>query len=407
MIMRLLHYRHFKYFFLSDIISGFGVGMATIGANWFILEQTGAASVVGFMLSINVIAGFLASLVMGGIIDRFQRKTVIQWTYWIRAIAIVGITTFIFLNGFSVMYMYMFSAINGIGWAIYISASRSLIQELLTEKQLIKGNSLVEVSLQVGMFLAGGASGFLYQYWGFEIILLLNASVFMISSFFLSKVHYKSIPIDNEKEPFVSSVKEGINFLFANPKLFFFGVVPVIPLVATMIFNVVLPSYVSDSLKADAIVFGLSDMFYGVGGLLSGFLAAPLVAKIRMNKVILLYFIIAVVVLVSLVFNTFILVLYAGSFFIGLSNSSIRIVMNTKLMETIPKHYMGRTMSVWMAVSFLLQTIVATSIGVLMDLYHPGIGFLVMSALMLFGAMLFLLTQRQFKENDSLNEKAS
>ncbi|WP_062052181.1 MFS transporter [Bacillus sp. JCM 19034] len=394
MIMNLLKHRHFRYFFLSDIISGFGVGMATIGANWFILEQTGAASIVGFMLSINVIAGFLASLVMGGFIDRFQRRKVIQWTYWIRAMVIFAITVLIFLNGFNLIYMYMFFAINGIGWAVYMSASRSLIQELLTEKELIKGNSLVEVSLQVGMFLAGGASGFLYQFWGFEIILVINASVFMISSFFLSNVRYNAIPIPDKKEPFINALKNGMNFLFGNSKLFFLGVVPVIPLVATMIFNVVLPSYVSDTLKADAIIFGISDMFYGVGGLLSGFLAAPLVAKLRTNKVILMFFGIAVAVLFSLVFNHLILALYAGSLFIGLSNSTIRIVMNTKLMQMIPKHFMGRAMSVWMAISFLLQTISASAIGIFMDLFNPAVGFLAMAVLMFFGGLIFTLTKK-------------
>lgn len=407
MIINLLKHRHFRYFFLSDIISGFGVGMATIGANWFILEQTGAASVVGFMLSINVIAGFLASLLMGGIIDRFRRRTVIQWTYWIRAVVILAITALIFLDGFSLLYMYMFSAINGIGWAVYMSASRSLIQELLTEKELIKGNSLVEVSLQAGMFLAGGASGFLYQYWGFELILVINASVFIISSFFLSKVRYSAIPIPDKKEPFINALKNGMDFLLGNPKLFFLGIVPVIPLVATMIFNVVLPGYVSDTLKADAVVFGISDMFYGVGGLLSGFLAAPLVARLQTNKVILLFFGIAVAVLFSLMFNHLIIALYAGSLFIGLSNSTIRIVMNTSLMQTIPKHFMGRAMSVWMAISFLLQTISASAIGILMDLFNPAAGFLAMSVLMFFGGVLFILVKTQSGKNSYRHEDVS
>lgn len=407
MSITLLKHPHFKNFFLADIISGFGVGMATIGANWYILDKTGAASVVGFMLSINVMSGFLASLVIGGIIDRFQRRMVIQWTYWIRAIVIAGIAALIVLNGFHLMYMYVFSAINGIGWAIYMSASRSLVQELLPEKQLIKGNSLVEVSLQVGMFLAGGASGFLYQYWGFEIILAINASVFIISSFFLSKVPYRTVIMENKKEPFSKTLKNGMNFLFDNPKLFFLGIVSVIPLVATMVFNVVLPSYVSDTVKADSIVFGISDMFYGVGGLLSGFLAAPLVAKLRTDNVILLFFAVAVAVLFSLMFNKLILVLYIGSFFIGLSHSTIRIVMNTKLMKTVPKHFMGRAMSVWMAISFLLQTVSAAIIGILMDLFNPGVGFLAMAAAMLSGAVLFIVTKKQMKKNRSLHEKIS
>ena len=65
--------------------------------------------------------------------------------------------------------------VNGIGWTVYMSASRSLVQELLPKEDLLNGNSLIEISLQVGMFVAGGVSGVLYKFYGFEVILILNA----------------------------------------------------------------------------------------------------------------------------------------------------------------------------------------------------------------------------------------
>ncbi|QTF09701.1 hypothetical protein HC231_18585 [Brenneria izadpanahii] len=67
----------FRAFFISDIISGFGVGMATIGANWFVLMNTGSNKYVGILLAVNVIAGFLASLFSGVITDKYNRRLVI------------------------------------------------------------------------------------------------------------------------------------------------------------------------------------------------------------------------------------------------------------------------------------------------------------------------------------------
>ena len=55
------------------------------------------------------------------------------------------------------------------------------------------------------------------------------------------------------------------------------------------------------------------------------------------------------------------------------------------IMETISKSFMGRAMSVWMAISFLLQCVFAMGLGALMDRYTPSIGFVGIGGLMLLG----------------------
>ena len=58
MVFSVLRTRNFRNYFFSDIISGFGVGMSTIGANWFIMDRTGSLSAVGLMLTLNVLGQF-------------------------------------------------------------------------------------------------------------------------------------------------------------------------------------------------------------------------------------------------------------------------------------------------------------------------------------------------------------
>ncbi|MDR1265344.1 MAG: hypothetical protein LBK42_07210 [Propionibacteriaceae bacterium] len=79
MSVSVLRDRGFRGFLASDILSGFGVGLSTINANWYVLMQTGQSRQVGGLLAVNVVAGFLSSLVSGGLTDRFPRRRVI-WT---------------------------------------------------------------------------------------------------------------------------------------------------------------------------------------------------------------------------------------------------------------------------------------------------------------------------------------
>lgn len=417
MVFSVLKTRNFRNYFFSDIISGFGVGMSTIGANWFIMDRTGSLSAVGFMLTLNVLASLAISPLFGIVTDRFNRKSIIHGTNLSRVFALLAIASALLFSGFDVIYLYLFTIVNGMGWAVYMSASRSLVQELLPKKDLLNGNSLIEISLQVGMFVAGGVSGVLYKFYGFEIILILNAAAFVISSLFLYSIQYTPIAVEKNKgKSFYVNFQEGLNYLRERPAVFMLGVASIIPMVSVMVFNVVLPGYVSGPLNGDSVVFGLSDMFYGIGGLLSGFVAASLAKKLSNIRTILLFFIMAVGIQFAWVFNHYVLVLYIGCVLFGLSNSSLRIVMNTMIMETISKSFMGRAMSVWMAISFLLQCVLAMGLGVLMDRYSPNVGFIGIGGLMLLGLVTALSVGFRSKspksseqpwEDESMKEETS
>lgn len=401
MVFSVLKLRNFRNFFLSEIISGFGVGMSTIGANWFLLDQTNSTKLIGLMLSLNVIAGFLVAPLIGTLADKFNRKVIILWTYLVQVIVLIGITGLLSISGFKIEYVYLFAIVNGMGWTTYISTSRSLVQEILSDQDYINGNSLVEISLQVGMFMAGAASGVIYKYSGFEFILIFNATAFILSSIFLSRVKYNSITIDNKEETYRESFKNGIRYLADRPKIFFLGVVAIIPLVSTMMYNVVLPGYVSDTVGGDSIVFGLSDMFYGIGGLLSGLIAAPVAKRISNNATVILFFCLSIGILLCFAFNSYVLVLFLGSVLFGLSNSSLRIVMNTTLMETVSKSFMGRAMSVWMAISLIIQAIASPVLGLLIDKFSPGVGFMALSGLMIIGFIIYRIVVRGVKQNQN------
>lgn len=258
--------------------------------------------------------------------------------------------------------------------------------------------------MQVGMFMAGAASGVIYKYFGFESILIFNSAAFFLSSIFLSRVKYDSIEFRNKKESFYVSFKSGINYLTDRPKLFFFGVASIIPLVSTMMYNVVLPGYVSDTIGSGSVVFGLSDMFYGIGGLLSGFIAAPLAKKISNNGTVTLFFLVSVGILFGFAFNNYSIVLFLGSLLFGLCNSSLRILMNTTIMETVSKSFMGRAMSVWITISLILQAVASSVLGILIDRLSPAIGFICLSGLMLIGFVIHrvLIKTKTIEVNKSM-----
>ena len=386
MIKHLLQMKDFRRFLLADVISGLGVGMTTVGANWYILSQTHSNKIVGFYLTINVLAGFIMSPLAGIITDRFFRKKVILWSFIGRVLPIIFITIYFYILGFNLILMYILSIVMGMGWITYMAASRSYIQSILPDSLLGSANSFIEISLQVGMFSAGALSGIILNYTGFVAILVINALVFLIAIILVNSIKNDStLDLNIHKEN--SQISKGIKYVWNNKLVFNIGIISILPLIVTQLFNVSAPDYVYSILNANSVVYGLSDMSYGIGGLVAGFISGYLINRFSNKKLIIIFFALASLVLITLFVGRSIVLMYLCNFFLGLSNSSLRVSMNTILMSSVKKTFMGRVTAIFNGLAQLIEVFASTLMGTLNDKLGADFGFLVMFVIMIIGVV--------------------
>lgn len=363
----------------------FGAGMAFIGANWFMMESSDGNAAVGILVAFDILGGLVVFPFGGTIADRFIRKHVILWLNSVRAVITLAIAIIYYIHGFELSLILLWGFISGMGWMIYFSSSRGLMQEILDKDSLIEGNSFIEITMQVGMFAAGALAGFIYKFTGFTTILVINAAMYIVSSIFIAMIRYTPTISSDRGSSFVGQFKNGLSYLKGNPVLFLFGIAMFLPFVATFASNVVAPGYVSERLHADSIVFGLADMSYSIGACLSGFIAASVASRVGSSKAVIAFFIISFTSFSYLVVNESVAIFYAAIFICGLGNSSLRIIMNTLAMERVPKELMGRSMAVWNAISMSMQIASCYGVGILMDRTQAAYGYIWMAAIMFVG----------------------
>lgn len=287
------------------------------------------------------------------------------------------ITIFLLVNGFSIYIILLFSGINGIGWTTYIATSRSMVKQMLAQKYYSNANSLLEISMQTGMFTAGGVAGILYELQGFEIILALTILSFFTSIFLLSKIQMVGPKKLDETTNFLIEYIEGWKYLKINKIIFIFGFISTLPLVFTMLLNTLMPGYVSNIIGLNATAFGFADMLYGIGGMLSGLTINVWIKVLKPKIIILILYLI--VVLVTTIFSIFTLptFLFVGMFLLGIALSSVRIIMNTAIMKTVADQYIGRSLTIWSSLSLLLQSVATIALGNLIIISSEKIGFVI------------------------------
>src|SRR5699024_5768714 len=249
---------NFKFFFLAEIISAFGVGISTVGANWYLIDKTNDSGLLGIMLALNVLAGFLASPIIGGLADKYNRRNIIMWTYMFQVVLYLVIVSSLVIYGYHTYLIISFAVVNGIGWTTYMATSRSLVKQILSPDEYSSANSLLEISLQTGMFVAGGLAGVLYQINGFILIISVTISTFLLSILFFIRMKVEKPNTPETTDNLIREYLKGWEFLRRNKVVFVFGLISIVPMIFTMVFNVTLPSYVYNTLNLTSIEFGVS-----------------------------------------------------------------------------------------------------------------------------------------------------
>ncbi|MGW8030629.1 MFS transporter [Staphylococcus xylosus] len=327
-------------------------------------------------------------------------------TYIMQIILYVVIVTSLIIYGFHTYLVISFAIVNGIGWTTYMATSRSLVKQILSPDEYSSANSLLEISLQTGMFTAGGLAGLLYQLNGFTVIILITIATFLISILFLTKVNVNKPTTSKNSEYLIKEYLKGWQFLKNNKVIFTFGVISIIPMVFTMIFNVTLPSYVYNTLQLTSIDFGLSDMLYGIGGLAAGIISTVIIKKVPAKIMVLLLFLVLALNSILFVSINSAIYLFIGSCVLGYSISSIRIYMNTAIMNSVSDEYIGRSFTIWASLSLLMQSFVSPILGKGVNELGDTIGFniiLIVSLIMI--TFLFFINRSKNISYDYIKDQ--
>ncbi len=395
---------NFRNYFLGDIITCFGNGMSFIGLNWYVREATGINGSVGLLMIVYLISNLMIFPIAGTLVDFFKRRTIMISLNFFRGVFVTAIACLLFWDMSKMSFFYVLAAINGACSLVYQAGTRALMQELLDKDDLILGNSLKEISFQIGLFTAAGVAGCIYKFGGVKTILSINAAVFFISNFFLFKIKYVPVRSISNGKSFVENFWDGIGYLSENKAVWLYGIAMFIPFVATMSINVILPGYTLEYLSGDSVTFGLADMSYGIGAFFSGFAVTYVTGRFSRNTMIWLFFILSISTLCYLTVNMSIYGLFAALVLIGIGNSSLRIVMQALIMEIVPEITFGRVMSVWIAISSIMQIISVYFTSRLMDVYPENMSFIWLMVVMSVGLVLSTnMTPRIVKQVTLMN----
>lgn len=268
MAKELFNNRTFTLVWLAQAASGLGHTFAAFILSWLVYELTGSKVAMGSIWLCYMLPNLAVQLLAGPFLDRWQRRKVMIFAEWQRAL-IYLLPAVLFTQGrLEVWHLYLVAALSGIAEPLFRSASMAYIPDILPPHQLMRGNSVLEGTAQVFMLSGPALGGLMVANLGVLAVLLGLIAVLGLAGLLLCLIPASPKRTASRSEKWLSQFREGLKFFRFYPVLFWVGMML---LAVNFCSGAAHPMYlplVVEELGGNAFQYGLFSSFFSVGMLL-------------------------------------------------------------------------------------------------------------------------------------------
>jgi MFS family permease len=184
-----LQEREFRLFFTGQLVSLLGDAVTPFALAWAVLDLTGSARDLGFVLAAKITPLVVFLLVGGVFADRLPRRAVML-TADVARMAVQAATAALLLSHTARIWeLIVLQALAGTGTAFFNPASTGLTPMTVSAGRLQEANALRGMSMASTQFVGPALAGILIVTAGPGYALAIDAASFGVSAFYLARLH--------------------------------------------------------------------------------------------------------------------------------------------------------------------------------------------------------------------------
>lgn len=394
---RLFINRDFGLLFWGRLVSQVGDGIHYLALTWLVLDLTGSGTALGTMLFASSIPMVVLAPFTGVLADLWDRKTIVVSMDVIRGLIILSLA-FIYRSGSLTMpILYIATILSSLCGVLFGPAISATIPGLVKKEELVKANSLNNLSRAATMIIGPVLGAFLLGTTGYFGVFFINGIAFLLSALSETFIHFPLVKREqvssagpSPSRQFLLSFKEGFTYIWQNvglKSLIFYATA--LNFLGAPLLSVVFPYFGKEVLLLEAQQYGTIQAMLPVGFLLGtvsmGFLTKKfrkeslLTSGITMQGLVvglLGCFALPAVYGGAGLVNT--LVALSGSLLlIGVMNTMVNVPFQVMLQETVPDGYRGRVYGLLDSIGQMLVPLSMAFSGVLVDNFSMASLFIV------------------------------
>lgn len=355
---------------ISNIISGFAQGISMLAIPWYFVSFLKAPDKLILMYMLTLTGSLFWGLYAGTLIDKHPRKNIFLLFSCVGGIMLctaslsgqfyaAGVPTFMVVAVF-VCTAYVNS--------IYYPALYAFAQEVTHASRYGNVNSMLEIQSQAITIASGGVAAVLLQGfntdaihlgsltipiaihivpWSLSRIFLVDGITYFIAIVLIYMIKYTP---HTEKHKETGSAwsrfKTGNRFLQDHPLIAIFGICSLAIFIFLLLhFNTLVPVFVVNRLHKTVMVYAFTDVYYALGAMLAGVWIRKIFKKVNTVAAVLIMICVTMLTLTICAISTSVIIYFAFTFILGITNAGTRILRITYLFHHVPNHLIGRVNS--------------------------------------------------------------
>ena len=272
----LRRYPAFGRLWIGRLISLFGDALTLIALPWFVLQVTGSGTATAGILLTLQLPAILTSMVIGSLIDRFQPRAIITIDNGLRTF-IIGLIPILYWFGLLEIWL-LFALTFFAGMLVPATevGSRSILPDLVEDKDLEAANMLWSFSLNLSLVIGPAVAGLLVASFGGPSVLLIDAGTFAVMA-----IVAVTLPILKRSQPPAQtplSERLGLRQLWQMKVVRYTTLLSLVFFFSYGPLEAALPLYSDVILQTDARGYGLLWSALAVGALI-GTLSSTMLSK--------------------------------------------------------------------------------------------------------------------------------
>jgi len=368
----IFRYQSFRVFWLGFTFSVLGDAMTGVALTWLVYQSTHSARAVGLLLLASTGPVLVGGLLVGPLLDRFDRRAVMIADSIVRGLAVATIPLLYALGHLPLWPVYAVAAVYGCLKMITLAGGPALVPALVPAARLDTANALETLGYTVGGVIGPPLAGVLIARIGAPNVVLVDALSYGAFALALTRVHLGVAHDAPAMTTRAYRMGDGIALLRRSPVLFTTTLMFMTFNLGEGALSVWLPIFSAHVARGGAAVYGalLGVLAVGetAGSLMAGGLMAP--RRLSTGALICLAQGLSGLALLPLLLGRTLPLAVVSLALLGVCSAPLTIWAQSLRMRIIPPDLRGRTFA-------LLRTMMQGTVplaGVAAGLLLPIVG---------------------------------
>jgi MFS family permease len=277
----------FRSLWIAQLFSLIGTWMQMVGAQWLVVDEPNAATLVGLVQAAAMLPTLALALPAGALADILDRRRLLIAVQLFQVAVGVLLVLLTVLDLLSPAALLTVTLLLGVGVTFTIPAYQTLVGELVGRAQVRSASALNGVAMNLARAIGPAIAGLLIGAVGVAAVFALNALTYVVMAVVLIRLRPPPAEEVLLPERFRHALTAGARFVRHSPVVRRMLMVTVLFVVPGAALWTLLPLVASAGLGLDATGYGVLLGAVGVGAVLGALVLPRVVALLSPNQLVL------------------------------------------------------------------------------------------------------------------------